>query len=383
MFTGRYPHEHGKQVNALKPQLDQAEFPNLGMVMRKAGYVTGYFGKWHLPYPAKRGNAEMSGFDSIFTAGNGVDPKIAGPSVEFIKKNAGRSFFLTCSFMNPHNICEYAREMNLPDGDVGKVPAVDECPPGPVNLEKAKGQSDAIEAVWQARLRVKWRGTKRRMFAPLDKYTVDDWRRYRWAYYRMVELVDREVGKILGALREAGLEGETVVIFASDHGDGIGAHRWAQKNMFYDECARVPFIVSQKGVTKKGVSDYFVNTGIDLMATVCDYGEAELPDKCRGESLRRFAEGGEGRRDYVACSTHFIKDLREDGTSIDLKGRMIRTERFKYYIFDQGKQREMLIDMVKDPGEMVNLVADGKFAKVLEEHRMLFERYKKETADIF
>jgi len=386
IFTGRYPHEHGKQINATSPLLDIKEFPNMGMVLRKAGYVTGCLGKWHLPYPKKNTNADESGFDFMPHLGSsGNDPKIAVPSIEFLKQNKDRPFLLVCSFVNPHNICQYGRSQELPDGDIGQVPPVEKCPPAPHNLEKARKQSDALEAVWHARIRAIWKDGKTKQFAPLDKWDANDWRKYRWAYYRMVELVDREIGKILSALIKVHLERNTVIIFTSDHGDGIGAHRWTQKNMFYDECARIPLIISQKGVTKVGTSDYLVSNGIDLLPTICDYAGANLPQGCRGLSLRGLAEGKApvNKRSYIVCSTHFVQDLREDGKTIDLKGRMIRTERFKYYIFDQGSQPEMLIDMKNDPGEMVNLVGDANYERVLSKHRRLLAQYKQETGDSF
>lgn len=381
IYTGRYPHEHGKQTNSTRA-IDPQEFPNVGMVLRKAGYVTGYFGKWHLPYPFKKTTADASGYDQTFDS---LDYEIAAPTIEFINKNKDKPFFVVFSLMNPHNICQYGRSQPLPDGDIGEIPPVDKCPPAPANIEKARNQSDALEAIWQGRLRAKWKDTDKRMFAPLDTWQGDDWRKYRWAYYRMVELADKEVGNILTALRRAGLEENTVVIFTSDHGDGIGAHRWAQKNMFYDETARIPMIVSQKGTTKVGTSDFLINNGIDIMPTICDYAGVKAPVKCRGVSLRSIAEGRkpQKRREYVACSTHFVQDLKKDGKPIDLQGRMIRTKDFKYYVFDQGKQPEMLIDMKNDPGEMRNLVGDPEYSAVLEAHRRIFREYKRETGDTF
>jgi choline-sulfatase len=381
IFTGRYPHEHGKQINSTKA-IDAKEFPNIGMVLRKAGYVTGYFGKWHLPYPFKKATAQNSGYDQRFDA---LDYKIAAPTIKFIINNKSKPFFVVFSLMNPHNICQYGRSQPLPDGDIGKVPPADKCPPAPANLEKAKNQSDALEAVWQARLRAKDKKRNIRKFAPLEKWDADDWRKYRWAYYRMVELADKEVGKILAALKKLRLENNTVIIFTSDHGDGIGAHRWAQKNMFYDETARIPFIISQKGKTKSGTSDFLVNNGLDIMPTICDYAGAKVPEKCQGMSLRDIAEGTRPgkKRKYVACSTRFVQDLRADGKPINLEGRMIRTRDYKYYIFDQGKQPEMLIDMKNDPGEMENLVGNPDYKKVLVEHREIFAEYKKETGDSF
>jgi len=381
IFTGRYPHEHGKQINSTSP-IDPNEFPNIGMVLRKAGYVTGYFGKWHIPYPFKKTTADKSGYDQTFDA---LDYQIAAPAIDFINRNKDKPFFVVFSLMNPHNICQYGRSQPLPDGDIGEVPAPEQCPPAPTNMEKARNQSDALEVIWQARLRAKYKDTDKRMFAPLELWGADDWRKYRWAYYRMVELADKEMGKVLTALRRAGLEENTVVIFTADHGDGIGAHRWAQKNMFYDETARIPMIVSQKGTTKVGTSDFLVNNGIDIMPTICDYAGAMAPAKCSGTSLRSIVEGGRPRseREYVACSTHFVQDLRADGKPIDLQGRMIRTKDFKYYIFDQGKQPEMLIDMKNDPGEMENLVDNPKYAEVLAKHRKMFTKYKKEAGDGF
>ncbi len=381
IFTGRYPHEHGRQINSTKA-IDAKEFPNIGMVLRKAGYVTGYFGKWHLPYPFKKATAQNSGYDQRFDA---LDYKIAAPTIKFIKNNKSKPFFVVFSLMNPHNICQYGRSQPLPDGDIGQVPPARNCPPAPANLEKARNQSDALEAVWQARLRAKDKKKNIRKFAPLDKWDADDWRKYRWAYYRMVELADKEVGKILSTLKKLRLESNTVIIFTSDHGDGIGAHRWAQKNMFYDETARIPFIISQKGTTKIGTSAFLVNNGLDIMPTICDYAGAKVPEKCKGMSLRDIAEGNKPgkNRKYVACSTRFVQDLLQDGKPINLEGRMIRTENYKYYIFNQGKQPEMLIDMKNDPGEMENLVGNPDYKKVLDEHREIFSEYKKESGDSF
>jgi len=381
IFTGRYPHEHGKQINSTSA-IDAKEFPNIGMVLREAGYSTSYFGKWHLPYPFKKATAEDSGYDETF---DGLDYEIAAPAIEFINKNKDKPFFVVFSLVNPHNICQYARSQPLPDGDIGEVPPAEKCPPAPVNLEKAKNQSDALEAVWQARLRAKFKNTEQRMFAPLELWSADDWRKYRWAYYRMVELADKEIGKLLSTLRKTGLEENTVIIFTADHGDGMGSHRWAQKNMFYDECSRIPFIISQRGTTKVGTSDYLVNNGLDIMPTICDYAGVKVPSKCKGISLRDIAEGAKPKKErkYVACSTRFVQDLREDGKPINLEGRMIRTKGFKYYIFNQGKQPEMLLDMNNDPGEMENLVGNPDYEKVLSEHRNLFAKYKKESGDTF
>jgi choline-sulfatase len=110
IFTGRYPHEHGKQTNDTR-LIDADEFPNIGMLLRKAGYSTGYFGKWHLPYLFKKSTGDQSGFDRTFDA---LDFEIAAPTIEFIRKNRNSPFFVVFSLMNPHNICQYGRSQPLP-----------------------------------------------------------------------------------------------------------------------------------------------------------------------------------------------------------------------------------------------------------------------------
>ena len=101
-------------------------------------------------------------------------------------------------------------------------------------------------------------------------HTPDDWRRQRWGYYRMIEKVDAEIGKVLEALRKTGQEDNTLIVFTSDHGECAGAHRFNQKTVFYEESARVPLIVAWKGHTAAGTCDKLVNTGIDILPTLLD-----------------------------------------------------------------------------------------------------------------
>ena len=76
----------------------------------------------------------------------------------------------------------------------------------------------------------------------------------------MIEKVDAEIGRLLAALRESGLEDNTLVVFTSDHGECAGAHGFNQKTVLYDESARVPLIITCKGRTSGGTSDALVNT---------------------------------------------------------------------------------------------------------------------------
>ncbi|MHC4520452.1 MAG: sulfatase family protein, partial [Planctomycetota bacterium] len=210
-------------------------------------------------------------------------------------------------------------------------------------------------------------------------------REYQWGYYRLVEKVDAEIGKVMAALRESGREEDTVVVFSSDHGDGHSRHRWNQKWSLYDESARVPFIVAWKGRTRAGhVDHHLVSSGLDLLPTICDYAGARVPEGCLGRSVRRLAEGRPQSdwRKYVVSETSF-GNWGNVGDADFPKARMVRTDRYKYIAYDKGKRREQLIDMKADPGEMVNLAERAELASVLKQHRDYLAQWCRRTKDDF
>ena len=164
----------------------------------------------------------------------------------------------------------------------------------------------------------------------------------------------RLIGQVLQRLRETGQEENTLMVFLADHGDCQGAHRWNQKTVFYDEAARVPLILSWKGVTKPGTSDRLVHTGVDLIPTMCGYAGIPVP----AGAPRRSTSRATAEREYVVVCNKMVQGAPIDGRTPEPDGRMVRSRRYKYCVYSEGKRRESLVDMEKDPGEMVNLAAD-------------------------
>jgi len=363
LFTGLMPHECGINSNG-QPIREHLRDQELGKVLTRAGYECVYGGKWHVPEIAI---PEGHGFRNI--AGFG-DTHLADRCIEFLKQDHDQPFFLVASFDNPHNICEWARSQRLPWGPIDDVPTQD-CPNLPANF--------AIPAFEPGAIRIE-QAEFREVHSTWD-FSDEHWRHYRHAYYRLCEKVDAEVGKILDALREQGLEDNTLVVFSSDHGDGHGAHHWNQKSVLYEEVVRIPFIVSLKGVTRPGhVDSHLVSNGLDLFPTLCDYAGVEVPDGLKGRSVRPLIEGGDGVdwRDDLAVVTYFdVPHYR--GT----KARMLRTQRYKYAVYSWGLYREQLTDLENDPGEMVNLAVETRYADVLQEHRDRLARWCKENDDRF
>jgi choline-sulfatase len=151
-------------------------------------------------------------------------------------------------------------------GEIGEPPPLEQLPPVPFNLALPKNEPDGMTFMRRACQ------VEDGLF-PVGKFTHEDWRKLRWGYYRMVELVDKEIGRVLDALRKAGLEENTLVVFTADHGECAGAHGFNQKTVFYEESTRVPLIVSWKGRTPTATSDKLVNTGIDILPTLMEAAE--------------------------------------------------------------------------------------------------------------
>jgi arylsulfatase A-like enzyme len=277
------------------------------------------------------------------------------------------------SFINPHDICQVARNQPLPQGPVPEPASIADCPNLPANFPIQPYAPDMLQLLRQ---------TSPRIYPTLE-FTDDDWRRLRFLYYRLVEKVDAEIGRLLKGLRDQGLDENTVIIFTSDHGDGHGAHNWNQKTALYEECIRIPFIVSQKGVTKQGVNtQHLVSQGLDLFPTLCNYAGIDVPTELMGLNFRPLAEGKTVSkwRDQLVVETEIDIGTGPGGPGAS---RAVITDRYKYSIYPMGRYREQLVDLQTDPGEMVNLAVNTRYNSILNNHRQLLRTCCEQTGDPF
>jgi len=235
------------------------------------------------------------------------------------------------------------------------------CPPLPPNFDVPCGEPDAIQ--WLIRLR------PFRQNARLH-WDEQKWRLHRWAYCRLTEHVDRQIGRLLEALRETGLAENTLVILTSDHGDMDAAHRLEHKTVFYEEAARVLLIVRAPGQRSPGrVESLLVSTGLDLFPTICDYAGVALPQGLPGLSLRPLveAESPARWRDHLFVESQI--------------GYMVTDGRYKYCAYDpdKGALRDSLVDLERDPGEMFNLVGEGFTRKQVQELQKLMASWQRQN----
>lgn len=373
MMTGVMPHTHSVTTNRGVSEkyaagVASGRWPMLGQLLSDGGYQTGYFGKWHLP--VSEDAKALHGFSSVNTSADPDLPKLFSRWLN--ERERDRPFFATVSLMNPHNICEWARGEMLRDAVIPPPPVAELCPPLPENFEPASDEPGWIREF-----------QRRRAHAYIASgFDVGQWRQYLWAYYRLVEAADAQIGRILAGLRGQGLEENTTVVFSSDHGDGCAAHRWCQKQVLYEESMRVPLILRPAGGVDSGVDDRLVNVGQDLLPTLLDYAEVPKPPSAGGISLRQAAEVAGERREYVIGETEFCPGARSLGAG----GRMLRTTRYKYCIYTpltRTDRNEQFFDLLADPGETVNRIGEPALRDEVSRHRALLHRWQEEHSDDF
>lgn len=358
MFTGLFSGNTQMLVNG--SFIDKAIRPQtLGNLLKNAGYDCAYGGKWHLPTNSIE--TDEWGFRVLHPY---EDKGLATACVGYLAEKHDKPFFMVASYINPHNICQYARGEELPEAKVVASPLAD-CPKLPANFAIAPFEPDAIRKAQRAN----------KSAYPTLNFTEDDWRRYRDTYYRLVEHIDVEVGEIITALEKNGQLENTLILFSSDHGDGVGAHHWNQKSILYEEVVNIPLIVRLPKAKNAGaMKAQLVNNGPDFFATVCDYAGATVPEQCKGKSLKPILENKSNTSElhpYIVTESLFDKGI--------LYGWMVRTKDYKYVVYSTGELREQLFDMKKDKGEMINLAVQQEYTNQLAQYRQMLVDWKKEN----
>jgi arylsulfatase A-like enzyme len=382
MFTGRLPHETEATTNNAAKAGRVNDGPHLGRLLTDAGYDCGYFGKWHIASPSE--DRARHGFREVWVStprSLDSEPTVTAKCLDFVRQARKTPFFAVASYINPHNICQWARGgdrllTELPNCTIPPVPAPGDCPPLPDNFAVPDDEPERLRWVHD-------HGAGADRLYPTAAWPEGLWRQYLWAYYRITEAVDRDIGRLLDGLETAGLLERTLIVFTSDHGEGCAEHHWNQKQTLYESVVHVPFIIAEPSIAapRRIESQTLISNGLDLMPTICDYAGVSPPQACRGISLRPAATNPDAStgRDFIVLETTFAQDANDPGFS----GRCLRTHQYKYIVYDSGRRREQLFDMHNDPGEVRNLAAGQEHQEILNRHRELLEGWCRDRDDPF
>lgn len=338
-YTGLMSEEHGQLSNDAVFNIDPS-LADIGPVIRKAGYDSVYMGKWHLAKPL------TPSFDVQFGShGHGEmgDAAVARAAEAFLQTREGaKPFFLNVGLLNPHDCCMWTYPFtpcSPAKFSLGKVLG-SELPPLPPNhylsAHPTLARGVAVDPTH-------------------GHFSELDWRYYMYRYYRNVEMADAEVGRILAALETSRWADNTLLIFASDHGEGLAQHYHYGKECILDHSVIAPLVFVQPGVSARRDVDHIVSS-IDVPATICDYAGADpLPGR-RGRSLRPLVEQGRAAdwRTFAASTTARTRE------------RIIRTTRHKL-LNDRVTRQYLLYDLVQDPWEMKDVAGDPAYAATLRQ----------------
>jgi arylsulfatase A-like enzyme len=366
ILTGLYERTHGYtfgQGDIKQPYINQS-YP---VELRKAGYFTGFFGKFGVKYAA---------FDNLFDIGDDYDRngkfddrrgyffKTLGKDTVHLTRYTGQQaidfianapsekpFMLSLSFSAPHAHDNAPLQYFWsPEYDTMYQNITI---PDPLMKEDSYFQSQP-EYVRTGENRTRWH------------WRYDTPEKYQHSvkgYYRMISEIDTEIGKIRKTLEEKGLAANTVIIFMGDNGYFLGERQLAGKWLMYDNSLRVPLIVYDPR-KKGGMRDQSFALNIDVPATILDLAGISIPESWQGLSLN--SKQLSKRKELL------FEHLWQTG--IIPPSEAIRTERWKYLRYINDPSHEELYELSVDPLEKNNLANDPGHRAILNQLRQKLEK---------
>lgn len=355
LLTGRWPLSTGLFINDLRLSIKET---TIAHVLKRAGYQTGYIGKWHLDgtdraYPTPPG-PRRQGFDfwaaancthdyhkSVYYQGDDPRPRFfkgydataqTDVAIQFLKEaRRDRPFCLFMSWGPPHNPYRTVAKELLDHYDAKQLTLPKNCPKP--NLSDLAG------------------------------------------YYAHITALDHEMSRLLKAVDQLGLRDDTLVVFTSDHGDMLGSHGVQRKQWPWDESVLIPLLMRGPGVPGGGCrSDTIIST-VDVMPTLLGLMNVAVPDTVEGVDLSKHIGGGgpESVLMHAICPFGECPEMPE--------WRGVRTRRYTYVRKLDGPW--LLYDNAGDPEQLNNLVGDPSAAKLRERLDRDLERWLRRTNDPF
>jgi iduronate 2-sulfatase len=191
-------------------------------------------------------------------------------------------------------------------------------------------------------------------------------RQARQAYAASVSFLDAQVGRVIAAVDRLGLADDTIVVFTSDHGYHLGEHGLWQKMSLFEESCRVPLVVVWPGTARAGGVAASPVSQIDLYPTIASGCGLEAPRGLPGQDLAPLLAdpAAQGRNWALTQVTRTAKKQHGAGAGEagPFFGYSLRTPRWRYTEWDEGRRGRELYDHDADPQELRNLAAEPRHA---------------------
>ncbi|HPU53799.1 MAG TPA: sulfatase-like hydrolase/transferase [Burkholderiaceae bacterium] len=339
--------------------------------------AVGHFERWFLSQGAERGEAQRrwseeltEGTGAAQTWDSGLPPAwhwntwVADRSADWLRHHdRSKPFCLWASFADPHHPFDApAPWSRMYDPDA--MPLAAHRTP---DLERRpwwhRASLETPPALEDPAMR-NFRAHGSRMPAQTDEQL----REMTANYYGMISMVDDGVGRILGALRDSGLQDDTLVIFTTDHGELLGHHGLYLKGPTpYEDLLRVGMVMAGPGVRSGGVVAEPVST-LDLAPTFREFAGLPTDPAMQGTSLSPLAAGKDAPR--TAAWSEWTVHPSRCGVALQL--RTVRTKRWKCTV-ELGSGAGEMYDLLEDPTEMNNRFDDPAFRAVRDEMEALIK----------
>jgi uncharacterized sulfatase len=212
---------------------------------------------------------------------------------------------------------------------------------------------------------------------PVPNYGLDELtcRKALQAYYACVSFIDAQVGRLLAALERLGLAEETIVVFWSDHGYHLGEHNgiW-QKRTLFEQSSRSPLIIRAPGVKGNGTASRRVVEFVDIYPTVMELAKLKAKHRLAGRSLVPLLKDPLAKWDGHAI-TQILRPA-DKRLATPVMGCSIRTDRWRFTEWAEGRSGTELYDHHSDPMEFRNLAIkpDAQAKAVIEKLRPMLRR---------
>ena len=369
VLTGQWVRTHGRPdaMPQVKPEALRTLYP---VLLGRAGYRTGFFGKWHMQQPPGFDPAQQfDEYERIFrnpyfkTLPDGTrrheTDLICDRGIAFIKSQPKDKPFCLNLWFNAAHAEDGDKRPGIghhpwPQSADGLYEDITIPPPRLGAPEIFAGQPQFLkESI-----------NRTRFFWGYD--TPEKYQANLRAYFRMITGIDRAIARVLQALDEAGLADNTIVVYSADNGYYLGDRGFQGKWSHYEESLRVPLIVYDPRLpaAQRGRVVDAMALNVDFAPTFLDWAGVPASAAYQGRSLRPLVNGtpvADWRRAFYCEHVDLSPTLTWEG---------IRGERYVYArYFDQQPVFEFLHDLRSDPDELKNFAGNPSYAPVLAQMR--------------
>ena len=363
LLTGLYPQATGAPKNGM---LIRQDIPTFATILRDNGYATSYVGKWHLDGEEKYtfGIKYKAGFEDnryMMRGGHapyfhikdgkidGINEKVAAKlpenevihltdyftdkTLEILERDKSQPFALMLSIPDPHTP-DYAK------------------PPYDTMYKDLDIQAPKTMAPEYTSTKPSWAVDQSQNEA-VGKSSFTNQKDALKQYFGMVSHIDDSVGRILSFLDANNLTENTIVVFTSDHGDMFFEHNRRNKGVPYESSARIPFIIRYPNKIVSGKVINTAYTNVDFTPTILDM---------MGVKTNAKFDGMDTANDFLNNE----KIVNSDRITYFAKsgGWWVTGVNDRYKLVIDKKEKPFLIDLEKDPDELVNFYYDKSYADI-------------------